>query len=109
MLFRSLVLGAVLLAVLPSGASAGEITLLPSIKLQIGDRDRLGYYWDGDRWRDRDYWHKNWKRHGGHWYRDNGRHRGWEQRRAWKRGYIEGRHDRYGRGGPRGGWHKHHR
>ena len=34
-------------------ANAGEITLLPSIKLQIGDRDNYGNYWDGGRWRDR--------------------------------------------------------
>ncbi len=103
MMFRSLILGAVLLATLPLSANADEITLLPSIKLQIGDRDRIGHYWDGDRWRDRDYWNKNWKWQRGGWHRDNGRHRGWDQRRAYERGYIDGRHDR----GPRGGWHKH--
>lgn len=51
-MFRSLILAAVLLASAPLVANAGEITLLPSIKLQIGDRDNYGNYWDGGRWRD---------------------------------------------------------
>mgnify|MGYP000391066348 CR=1 FL=1 len=50
-MFRSLILAAVLLAFTPLAANAGEITLLPSIKLQIGDRDNYGNYWDGGRWR----------------------------------------------------------
>ena len=45
-MFRSLILAAVLLAFTPLAANAGEITLLPSIKLQIGDRDNYGNYWD---------------------------------------------------------------
>ncbi len=60
-MFRSLILAAVLLAFTPLAANAGEITLLPSIKLQIGDRDNYGNYWDGGRWRDRDYWHHNYE------------------------------------------------
>lgn len=49
-MFRSLILAAALLAgTAPLIASAGEITLLPSIKLQIGDRDNYGNYWDGGR------------------------------------------------------------
>ncbi len=44
-MFRSLILAAVLLASAPMFANAGEITLLPSIKLQIGDRDNYGNYW----------------------------------------------------------------
>lgn len=58
-MFRSLILAAVLMAFTPLAANAGEITLLPSIKLQIGDRDNYGNYWDGGRWRSRDYWHHN--------------------------------------------------
>ncbi len=54
-MFRSLILAAVLLAAGPLVANAGEITLLPSVKLQIGDRDNYGNYWDGGSWRDRDY------------------------------------------------------
>ena len=63
-MFRSLFLAAALMAFTPLVANAGEITLLPSIKLQIGDRDH--YYhrgWDKRKayergyregWRDRD-------------------------------------------------------
>ena len=58
-MFRSLILAAVLLAFTPLAANAGEITLLPSIKLQIGDRDNYGNYWDGGRWGGRGLWHKN--------------------------------------------------
>ncbi|HBI9424590.1 TPA: DUF2502 domain-containing protein YpeC, partial [Escherichia coli] len=58
-MFRSLFLAATLMAFTPLAANAGEITLLPSIKLQIGDRDHYGNYWDGGHWRDRDYWHRN--------------------------------------------------
>lgn len=54
-MFRSLILAAVLLASAPLIATAGEITLLPSVKLQIGDRDDYGRYWDGGYWRDRDF------------------------------------------------------
>lgn len=60
-MFRSLILAAALLAFTPLAANAGEITLLPSIKLQIGDRDDYGNYWDGGRWRDRDYWHNHYE------------------------------------------------
>ena len=49
-MFRSLILAAVLLACAPVIANAGEITLLPSVKLQIGDRDGYGNYWDGGGW-----------------------------------------------------------
>lgn len=60
-MFRSLILAAALLAFTPLAANAGEITLLPSIKLQIGDRDNYGNYWDGGHWRDRGYWHNNYE------------------------------------------------
>lgn len=33
------------MAFTPLAANAGEITLPPSIKLQIGDRDHYGNYW----------------------------------------------------------------
>ncbi len=49
-MFRSLFLAAALMAFTPLAANAGEITLLPSIKLQIGDRDHYGNYWDGGHW-----------------------------------------------------------
>ncbi|HGH5981376.1 TPA: DUF2502 domain-containing protein [Kluyvera georgiana] len=107
-MFRSLILAAVLLASAPMFANAGEITLLPSVKLQIGDRDNYGNYWDGGRWRDGDYWHKHWYRH------DNGWHRGWDKRnKAYERGYRDGWGDRddhrgRGRGHGHGHGHGHH-
>lgn len=105
-MFRSLILAAVLMTSVPMFANAGEITLLPSVKLQIGDRDNYGNYWDGGRWRDRDYWHKNW------YLRDNGWHRGWNKHNAYERGYRDGWGDRNdhrgpGRGHGRGHGHGH--
>ncbi len=77
-MFRSLILAAVLLAAAPLVANAGEITLLPSIKLQIGDRDNYGNYWDGGSWRDRDYWRRHYEWRDNRWHRhDNGWHKGW--------------------------------
>ena len=101
-MFRSLILAAVLLASAPLVANAGEITLLPSIKLQIGDRDDYGRYWDGGYWRDRDYWHRHYEWRQNRWWKhDNGYHRGWDKRKAYERGYREGWKDRDDR---RGGW-----
>jgi hypothetical protein len=74
-MFRSLILAAVLLAAAPLVANAGEITLLPSVKLQIGDRDNYGNYWDGGGWRDRDYWRRHYEWRDNRWHRhDNGWH-----------------------------------
>ncbi|UFM70179.1 DUF2502 domain-containing protein [Leclercia adecarboxylata] len=52
-----------LMLVAPMAAQASEITLLPSVKLHIGDQDRQGRYWDGGRWRDHDWWksHYEWR------------------------------------------------
>ena len=87
-MFRSLILAAVLLAAGPLVANAGEITLLPSVKLQIGDRDNYGNYWDGGSWRDRDYWRRHYEWRDNRWHRhDNGWHKGWYKGRdkAWER------------------------
>lgn len=52
-----------LMLVAPMAAQASEITLLPSVKLHIGDQDRQGHYWDGGRWRGHDWWksHYEWR------------------------------------------------
>lgn len=103
-MFRSLILAAVLLATAPLVANAGEITLLPSVKLQIGDRDNYGNYWDGGGWRDRDYWRRHYEWRDNRWHRhDNGWHKGWYKGRdkAWERGYRAGWSDRDDH---RGGW-----
>ncbi|NDO83268.1 hypothetical protein CJP72_21630 [Citrobacter sp. NCU1] len=109
-MFRSLILAAALLAFTPLAANAGEITLLPSIKLQIGDRDNYGNYWDGGYWRDRDYWHHHYEWRENRWRRhDNGYHRGWDKRKAYERGYREGWNDRDDhRGHGHGHGKKHH-
>lgn len=64
---KILLLAAVLLASAPIVTQAEEITLLPAIKLQIGDRDSYGHYWDGGRWRDKDYWHRHYEYRDKHW------------------------------------------
>lgn len=110
-MFRSLILAALLMATTaPLVAQAGEITLLPSIKLQIGDRDDRGHYWDGRGWRDRDYWNRHYQWRDNRWRpHDRGHHRGWDNRKAYERGYREGWHDRNDRRGPgRGHGHGHH-
>ena len=52
-----------LMLVAPMAVQASEITLVPAVKLQIGDRDNNGHYWDGGRWRDHDWWkaHYDWR------------------------------------------------
>ncbi|MTG54774.1 DUF2502 domain-containing protein, partial [Klebsiella pneumoniae] len=45
------------------------ITMLPSVKLQIGDRDNYGNYWDGGSWRDRDYWRRHYEWRDNRWHR----------------------------------------
>lgn len=122
-MFRSLILAVALLAFVPL-ANAGEITLLPSIKLQIGDQDYRGNYWDGGGWRDRDYWHHHYQWRDNHWRRhDNGLHRGWYKDRgrgSFESGYRAGwndrddhrgrggrGHGRGGHGGGHGGGHRH--
>jgi len=52
-----------LMLVAPMAVQAAEITLVPAVKLQIGDRDNNGHYWDGGRWRDHDWWksHYEWR------------------------------------------------
>ncbi|MRS14782.1 DUF2502 domain-containing protein [Enterobacteriaceae bacterium RIT691] len=105
-MFRSLILAAVLLAAAPLVANAGEITLVPAIKLQIGDQDHYGNYWDGGRWRDRDYWHRHYEWRDARWRpHDNGWHHGWDKRNAYERGYREGWNDRDDH---RGGWGRGH-
>lgn len=51
-ILKPLILALSMLTVVPMAAQAAELTLLPSVKLQIGDRDNSGNYWDGGHWRD---------------------------------------------------------
>lgn len=52
-----------LMLVAPMAVQASEITLVPAVKLHIGDQDNRGHYWDGGRWRDHDWWrsHYEWR------------------------------------------------
>jgi hypothetical protein len=56
-----------LLMVAPLAAQAAEITLVPAVKLQIGDSDNHGNRWDGDRWRDHDWWNRHYEMRDNHW------------------------------------------
>ena len=95
-----------LMLVAPMAVQASEITLVPAVKLQIGDRDNNGHYWDGGRWRDHDWWKAHYDWRDNRWRRhDNGWHRGWDKGKAYERGYREGWKDRDDR---RGGWGRGH-
>lgn len=76
-----------LLMVAPLAAQAAEITLVPAVKLQIGDQDRHGNYWDGGHWRDHDWWHRHYEWRENHW-RPHG-----EDRRDFRGDYHDDRHD----------------
>ncbi len=56
-----------LMLVAPMAVQAAEITLVPAVKLQIGDRDNNGHYWDGGRWRDHDWWKAHYDWRDNHW------------------------------------------
>lgn len=86
-ILKPLILALSMLTVVPMAAQAGELTLLPSVKLQIGDRDNSGNYWDGGHWRDHGYWKKHYEWRENRWqphgpdrrdfdHHDNGHHRG---------------------------------
>lgn len=56
-----------LMLVAPMAVQASEITLVPAVKLQIGDQDNNGHYWDGGRWRDHDWWKAHYDWRDNHW------------------------------------------
>lgn len=72
-MLKSIVLALSILAVTPLAAQASEITLVPAVKLQIGERDQRGNYWDGGRWRDHSWWGEHYEWHDNHW-RPHGRY-----------------------------------
>lgn len=86
-ILKPLILALSMLTIAPMAAQAAELTLLPSVKLQIGDRDKGGNYWDGGHWRDHGYWKKHYEWRENRWqphrpdrrdvnHHDNGRHLG---------------------------------
>ena len=104
MKLKSLFLAAVLLAATPWFASAGEIYLLPGVKLQIGDRDHRGHRWDGHHWRDRNSWNRDWRWHDGRWHHRNAwrghkKYRHHDRRHYRKHHHERRHHDRHGHHG----------
>lgn len=76
-----------LMLVAPMAVQAAEITLVPAVKLQIGDRDNNGHYWDGGRWRDHDWWKAHYDWRDNHWrphdeHRDRDDHHRHDDRRG---------------------------
>ena len=64
---KSVILALSMSLVAPAVVHASEITLVPAVKLQIGDRDNYGNYWDGGRWRDHDWWGRHYDWRDNHW------------------------------------------
>ena len=67
-MLKSIMLALSILVVTPLAAQASEITLIPSVKLQIGEQDRGGNYWDGEHWRDRGWWEDNYEWRDNRWH-----------------------------------------
>ncbi|ADO49954.1 DUF2502 domain-containing protein [[Enterobacter] lignolyticus] len=63
-----------MMLVAPVMVHASEITLIPAVKLQIGDQDHDGNYWDGDHWRDRDWWEHHYEWRDNHWHEHEDKH-----------------------------------
>ncbi|QTF07245.1 DUF2502 domain-containing protein [Brenneria izadpanahii] len=100
-------------------ASSVSIDLMPGVTLNIGDRDRRGYYWDGYDWRSERWWrehrgyhHGERNRHGYYWdgwrWRDVG---WWREHNRGPRHFDRGPRDfdrhhahRDSRRGPGPGW-----
>lgn len=64
---KPVILALSMMLVAPAIVQASEITLVPAVKLQIGDQDNRGNYWDGGNWRDHDWWNHHYERHDNHW------------------------------------------
>ena len=60
-MLKPVMLALSMMLVAPLAVQAAEITLVPAVKLQIGDRDNSGHYWDGDHWRDHGWWKKHYE------------------------------------------------
>ncbi|HDS5592562.1 TPA: DUF2502 domain-containing protein [Enterobacter hormaechei subsp. xiangfangensis] len=88
-MIRTLLTTLCLTMAVPGMVYADEITLLPSIKLQVGDRDNHGNYWDGNGWHDRDYWDHHYEWQDNHWRKKEMK----KQRKEYEKGYRDGRKD----------------
>ncbi|MGL4428609.1 MAG: DUF2502 domain-containing protein [Silvania sp.] len=80
-----------LMLVAPMAVQAAEITLVPAVKLQIGDRDNRGQHWDGGRWRDNDWWKSHYEWRDNRWHPHDDRREHHDNRHGDK-------HDKHGKG-----------
>ncbi|MRS15291.1 DUF2502 domain-containing protein [Enterobacteriaceae bacterium RIT691] len=64
---KPVILALSMMLVAPVMVHASEVTLVPAVKLQIGDQDNHGNYWDGGNWRDHDWWGHHYERYNNHW------------------------------------------
>jgi len=130
-MIKPFLFGSLLFALLPAAAPAVQASSFslntPGLSINIGDRDRRGYYWDGYDWRDSRWWnshrgryygersHRGYYWDGGRW-RDRGWWNSYQARHRPPRGHAYG-HDRghhgnhghghgdHGHGGGHGGHH----
>ncbi|MFJ2976463.1 DUF2502 domain-containing protein [Kluyvera sp. NPDC087067] len=84
-MFKPAMLALAMMLAAPVMVQAAEITLIPAVKLQIGDQDNRGYYWDGGNWRDHSWWNNHYEWRDNRWHahtppppphHDNGHHNG---------------------------------
>ena len=107
-MIKPILLALTLFICIPFMAQAAEITLLPSVRLQIGDQDYRGNYWDGGKWLNSNDWRNHYRWQNSRWQRyDRDWERGREKRDdSYMRGYRDGFQDRqYGH--RRGHGHRH--
>ena len=62
-------------------ATSATIDLAPGVSLQLGERDRRGYYWDGGNWREPRWWNDRYQYNEHRWWR----HEEWKRHKAWER------------------------
>ncbi len=67
-MLKSIILALSILVVAPLAAQASEITLIPAVKLQIGDQDSRDNYWDGGNWRDHGWWNDHYEWRDNRWH-----------------------------------------
>ncbi len=91
-MLKPFIVGTLLFALLPAAAPAVQASSFslntPGLSINIGDRDRRGYYWDGYDWRDAGWWNN----HRGRYYGERS-HRGyyWDGGRWRDRGWWDSR------------------
>ncbi len=111
LLFAALLASLSPLAPHTAEANSATINLAPGVTLQLGDRDRRGYYWDGGQWREPRWWNDRYRYHDNRWWRHEAwrRHQAYERER--ERRWREREHERreHWRHERRREHHEHHR